>query len=89
MAEYHTTYQGGEGETTQWEDLQRKFGNLPPKEPVEKPPTFAPAKAEAKDAEWLHGKDEDELEALVDEVGDDRFLEAYRSADFCSKAAAM
>ena len=31
MTDYHTTYTGPEGETTQWEDIQRKLGNLPAK----------------------------------------------------------
>lgn len=30
-----TTYKRAEGESTQWEDIQRKLGNLPAKEPVE------------------------------------------------------
>lgn len=30
MAEMnHTVYRGPAGETTEWEDLHRKFGNLP------------------------------------------------------------
>ena len=80
MADYHTTYQRGEGETTQWEDLQRKFGNLPPKEPVPKPAAFAPAAEERKDTQWLDERGEDELEVLDEETSDDRFLEAYRCA---------
>jgi hypothetical protein len=31
MADYHTTYKEAEGTTTEWEDLQRKHANLPPK----------------------------------------------------------
>lgn len=26
MTEYHTVYKGPEGETTQWDDIQRKMG---------------------------------------------------------------
>lgn len=29
---HHTVYRKAEGETTEWDDLQRKFGNLPPLE---------------------------------------------------------
>ena len=29
--DYHTVYKGPEGETTQWDDIQRKLGNLPAK----------------------------------------------------------
>lgn len=31
MAEYHTVYKGPDGDTTQWDDIQRKLGNLPAK----------------------------------------------------------
>ena len=31
MTEYHTVYKGPEGETTQWDDIQAKHGNLPAK----------------------------------------------------------
>ena len=86
MADYHTTYQRGEGETTQWEDLQRKFGNLPPKEPVQKPAAFAPAAEEQKDTQWLDERGEDELEMLDEETSDDRFLEAL---SVCSLAPAQ
>ena len=86
MADYHTSYQRAEGESTQWEDLQRKFGNLPAKAPAEKPAAFAPAEEQRRDAAWVDGHAEDELEALDEELGDDRFLEAYRSAPLCSVA---
>lgn len=78
MADYHTVYKGPEGETTQWDDIQRKLGNLPPKEPVWKPDAYAPEAEEAKDEKWLDKKDEQELSDLEDEFGDDRFLEEYR-----------
>ena len=78
MADYHTTYRRGEGETTQWEDLQRKFGNLPPKEPVPKPAAFTPAAEQQKDTQWLDERGEDELQVLEEETSDNRFLEAYR-----------
>ena len=31
MTDYHTTYKGPEGETTQWDDIQAKLGNKPAK----------------------------------------------------------
>lgn len=79
MADYHTVYKGPEGETTQWDDIQRKLGNLPPKEPVWKPEAYAPDKEEEKGEAQIKGKDADELSDLEDEFVDDTFLEEYRS----------
>jgi hypothetical protein len=31
MADYHTVYKGNEEDTTEWDDIHRKLGNLPPK----------------------------------------------------------
>ena len=31
MTEYHTIYKGPEGESTKWDDIQRKLGNKAPK----------------------------------------------------------
>ena len=77
--EYHTVYKRPEGETTQWEDLQRKFGNLPPKEPVQKPEAFVPAQDKSKDRQLLDNDDDIEaLENAEDDFADDPFLEAYR-----------
>ena len=77
--EYHTVYKRPEGETTQWEDLQRKFGNLPPKEPVQKPEAFKPAPDTNKDRQLLDNDDDiDALENAEDDFADDPFLEAYR-----------
>ncbi len=74
----HTVYKGPEGETTQWEDIHRKRGNLPPKELVCKPEKYAPEQDGKKDEQWLDKKDADELEELEDEFADDSFLEKYR-----------
>jgi hypothetical protein len=75
----HTIYARPEGETTQWEDLQRKFGNLPPKVPVKKADPFAPAEDEKREREWLdQTEDIETLENLEDEFADDSFLESYR-----------
>ena len=77
--DYHTVYKRPEGETTQWEDLQRKFGNLPPKEPVQKPEAFVPAQDKSKDRQLLDNDDDvDALENAEDDFADDPFLEAYR-----------
>ncbi len=78
MADYHTTYKRGEGESTQWEDIQRRLGNFAPAEPVHKPDPFKPAAEETKDKTWIDSKNLDELEDLEDETGDDSFLERYR-----------
>ena len=83
MGDYHFVYKDVEGASTQWDDIQRKLGNLPPKPPAFKPPPFTPADDEAslpKDKSWLDRKTEDELEDLEDDadLDDDRFLEEYR-----------
>ncbi|CAM8924879.1 unnamed protein product [Rhodiola kirilowii] len=82
MADYHFVYKDVEGASTQWDDLQRKHGNLPPKAPVFKPPPFTPAPdSVTKDKSWIDEKTEEELEELEDDLDlddDDRFLEEYR-----------
>ncbi|KAL4857547.1 Phosducin-like protein 3 [Chlorella vulgaris] len=80
MADYHSVYKGPEGESTKWDDIQRKLGNLPEKEPVWKPDAYQPEEEESKEVsrEGLEGKSAEELEELEDECGDDRFMEAYR-----------
>lgn len=45
MADYHTVYKGPEGETTQWEDIQRRLGNLGPKAPVWMPEAYKPGES--------------------------------------------
>ncbi|XP_057766956.1 uncharacterized protein LOC130987432 [Salvia miltiorrhiza] len=81
MADYHFVYKDLEGASTQWDDIQRKLGNLPEKAPVFKPPSFTPAEDEdskPKNRTWIDGKTEEELEDLEDDLDDDRFLEEYR-----------
>mmetsp|Transcript_6488 Transcript_6488/g.24106 ORF Transcript_6488/g.24106 Transcript_6488/m.24106 type:complete len:264 (+) Transcript_6488:119-910(+) len=52
MGDYHATYQYHEREGTQWEDIQRKFGNLPPLPPKHVPPSWEPKdEAEERSAE--------------------------------------
>lgn len=74
-------YKDVEGKSTQWDDIQRKLGNLPEKPPAFKPPSFTPAEEEdskPKDKSWIDSKTQDELQDLEDEFDDDRFLEEYR-----------
>ena len=83
MADYHFVYKDLEGASTQWDDIQRKLGNLPAKPPAFKPPSFTPAEDEAsvpKDKSWIDDKNEQDLEDLEDDpdLDDDRFLEEYR-----------
>jgi hypothetical protein len=80
MADYHTVYKGPEGETTQWEDIQIRLGNMAPKPKPWKPDAYTPEQEEQKDKEWLDKKDEEELAELDDEFQDDRALEEYRWA---------
>ena len=83
MADYHFVYKDVEGATTQWDDIQRRLGNLPEKPPAFKPPEFVPrvdADEQPKSKEWLDEREADELEELEDDLEDDRFLEQYRYA---------
>mmetsp|Transcript_38484 Transcript_38484/g.108771 ORF Transcript_38484/g.108771 Transcript_38484/m.108771 type:complete len:249 (+) Transcript_38484:359-1105(+) len=77
MADYHTVYQGT-GETTEWDDLQVKFGNKEKPPPKWKPEKYVPKEDESKDKSWLDGKDETELSDLEDDFEDDAVLEEYR-----------
>lgn len=75
----HTVYTRPEGETTQWEDLQRKFGNLPQKDLVWKPTPFSPTSDEKLQYERLdHAEDPESLEDMQDDFAEDSFLETYR-----------
>lgn len=81
MGDYHFVYKDVEGASTQWDDIQRKLGNLPPKPAPFKPPAFTVADDEdsiAKDKAWIEDKTEEELEDLEDDLDDDRFLQEYR-----------
>ncbi|CAL5325620.1 unnamed protein product [Camellia sinensis] len=83
MANYHFVYKDVEGVSTQWDDIQRKLGNLPPKPPAFKPPSFTPAEDEDskhKDEAWIDDRTEEQLEDLEDDpdLDDDRFLQEYR-----------
>ncbi|CAD6341952.1 unnamed protein product [Miscanthus lutarioriparius] len=81
MADYHFVYKDVEGRSTEWDDIQRRLGNLPPKPEPFKPPPFAPkvdADEQPKLKEWLDEREPEELEELEDDLDDDRFLEQYR-----------
>ncbi|KAF8060532.1 Pdcl3 [Scenedesmus sp. PABB004] len=74
----HTLYKGPEGETTQWEDIQVRLGNMAPRPKPWKPEKYAAPAEEARDAAWLAARDEDELSGAEDEFPDDRALEELR-----------
>lgn len=81
--DYHFVYKDLDGASTQWDDIQRKLGNLPPKPPAFKPAPFKPAddqESKPKDKSWINDKNEEELEDLEDDpdLDDDRFLQEYR-----------
>ncbi|KAK4346048.1 hypothetical protein RND71_036224 [Anisodus tanguticus] len=83
MGDYHFVYKDVEGTSTQWDDIQRKLGNLPPKAPVFKPDPFTPGEddsSKSKDKDWIDEKNQDELDDLEDDpdLNDDRFLQEYR-----------
>ncbi|KAG2380750.1 uncharacterized protein HKW66_Vig0201220 [Vigna angularis] len=79
MGDYHFVYKDVEGASTQWDDIQRKLGNLPEKPPAFKPPPFTPSSDDQpKDKTWIDSKTSEELEDLEDDLDDDRFLQEYR-----------
>ena len=80
MTEYHTAYQRGEGESTQWEDIQRKLGNFKPVEKPWKPDKFQPKQETDRGGQgWLaQQEDPAELREAEDDFADDAFLEQYR-----------
>jgi hypothetical protein len=83
MADYHTTYKNATPQSTEWDDIQRRLGNLPAAEKPAPPAAFAPVAEPARRvaaAAELDGRDAAELEGLEDELEEDRFLENYRAA---------
>eukprot|EP00191_Tetraselmis_sp_GSL018_P005585 CAMPEP_0177604380 /NCGR_PEP_ID=MMETSP0419_2-20121207/16082_1 /TAXON_ID=582737 /ORGANISM="Tetraselmis sp., Strain GSL018" /LENGTH=244 /DNA_ID=CAMNT_0019098349 /DNA_START=87 /DNA_END=821 /DNA_ORIENTATION=- len=77
MSDYHVVYRGN-GETTEWDDLQVKLGNKEKPPPRWSPEKYRPQEEVVKDEKWLEQCDEDELSDLEDEFADDTFLEEYR-----------
>lgn len=82
MGDYHNVYKAPDGETTQWDDIQRKMGNLPAKEPVVKADSWKAEPDTTKDKAWIDSHAADELGEAEDEFDDDRFLEQYRYSTF-------
>lgn len=86
--DYHTTYTDLNPVETEWDELQRKYGNLPEKPKKAPPPKWVPAE----DAESGGRRDTDAIDAVdkaedIDvlrdmeddqAMQDSRFLEAYR-----------
>ncbi|GJU43810.1 phosducin-like protein 3 [Tanacetum coccineum] len=81
MAYYHFVYKDVKGASTQWDDIQRKLGNLPSKAHVFKPSPFTPTKDEdSKPKDEPVGSITDRimrLEDLEDDLDDDHFLQEY------------
>ncbi|KAK8935363.1 hypothetical protein KSP39_PZI013127 [Platanthera zijinensis] len=91
--DYHFVYKDVEGTSTQWDDIQRRLGNLPPKPDSFKPPPFTPAadsEFEHKSKDWIDERTAEELESLEDDpdMDDDRFLEEYRKKRLAEMQAA-
>lgn len=83
MADYHFVYKDVEGASTQWDDIQRRLGNLPPKPEPFKPAPFSPADdpdLAPKSKAWIDDRTPAELDELEDDpdLDDDRFLQEYR-----------
>lgn len=78
--DYHTTYRGPEGQTTEWDDIQIKLGNKTPRPKREKAPKFEGEREEAKDGEWIKRLDEGELSDAEEDLEDDRALQVLRYA---------
>ena len=84
MGDNHTVYERPEGQTTQWEDIQRKMGNMAPAEKVWKPAAWSAKRELPKGLAALVGGNgsgsggADAVDDLEGEFDDDRFLEEYR-----------
>ena len=80
MGDNHTVFERPEGQTTQWEDIQRKMGNMAPAEKVWKPAAWEAKRELPRGLAALvgSGTDADTVDDLEGEFDDDRFLEEYR-----------
>ncbi|CAI9277572.1 unnamed protein product [Lactuca saligna] len=79
-ADLHFVYEDVEGVSTQWDDIQRKLRNLPPKPSAFKPDPFTLAEDEdskPKTKSRIDNKTE-ELKDLEDDLDDSCFLEEYK-----------
>nr|APB87932.1 phosducin-like protein 3 [Dendrobium officinale] len=91
--DYHFVYKDVEGTSTEWDDIQRRLGNLPPKPEIFKPPPFAPSEdpeLRLKSKDWIDERTAEELEGLEDDpdIDDNRFLEEYRKRRLAEMQAA-
>ncbi|KAF5763926.1 putative phosducin, thioredoxin-like domain, Thioredoxin-like superfamily [Helianthus annuus] len=75
MGDYHFVYKDVEGSSTQWDDIQRKLGNLPPKPPAFKPHPFTPAQDQHYKPNSIDHKTQEDLEDFEDDPDDRRFLQ--------------
>ncbi|KAJ0450682.1 hypothetical protein HanHA300_Chr15g0559001 [Helianthus annuus] len=75
MGDYHFVYKDVEGSSTQWDDIQRKLGNLPPKPPVFKPDPFTPAQDQHSKPNSIDHITQEDLEDFEDDPDDRRFLQ--------------
>jgi hypothetical protein len=81
MGDNRTVYERPEGQTTQWEDIQRKMGNMAPADKVWKPAAWSAEREIPRGLAALVGNGGDGADAVGDlegEFDDDRFLEEYR-----------
>ena len=81
MGDNRTVYERPEGQTTQWEDIQRKMGNMAPADKVWKPAAWSAERELPRGLAALVGNGGDGADAVGDlegEFDDDRFLEEYR-----------
>jgi hypothetical protein len=86
----HTVYKNAHRETTEWDDAQRRLGNLPALPPLEKAAAWASGEdalaggasevQAALDARALRVAPRARLEAAEEGTEDDRVLEEYRRA---------
>ena len=79
-ADLHFVYKDVEGVSNQWDDIQRKLRNLPPKPSAFKPDPFTSAEDEdskPKTKSRIDNKTE-ELKDLEDDLDDSCFLEEYK-----------
>ncbi|CAI9280367.1 unnamed protein product [Lactuca saligna] len=79
-ADLHFVYKDVEGVSTQWDDIQRKLRNLPPKPSAFKPDPFTPTEDEdskPKTKSQIDKKTE-ELKDLEDDLDDSCFLKEYK-----------
>ncbi|CAI9286039.1 unnamed protein product [Lactuca saligna] len=79
-ADLHFVYKDVEGVSTQWDDIQRKLRNLPPKPSAFKPDPFTPAEDEDSKPKTKSRIDKktEELKDLEDDLDDSCFLKEYK-----------